>query len=493
MAGRGSVVGRLILGVVALLSVLVAVVVGRTLMIPAFKPGPAATPTGIDVDANRVAAHLGEAIRFATISYEPGFAPANAGAPFDAFRTWIETTYPHFRAATSREMIGRAMLFTWKGTNPDLAPVLLLSHMDVVPVVSGSEGNWKHPPFSGVTADGYVWGRGAIDCKGSLIAMLEAADALAAKGFKPSRTILFAFGADEELGGMEGNAKIAALLAARHIHPEWVDDEGGMVFEHLYPGLNPPLALISVAEKGSVSVTLTVRGAGGHSSIPPRQTVIGKLAAAVVRVTERPFASGVDAIMAHQLNALAPAVPLGERLMFSNLWITAPLVEYVFGKTPAGAAQLHTTIAPTIISGGVKSNVLPPEAHAVINFRVHPRDTVASVVAHVRDAVKDPSIEVTASESTEPSPVSDPDDVAFRAIAGVVRQSFPQAVVAPGLLVGGTDARHYAQISKNVFRFIPLRVNPEELEGLHGTNERERVTNLGEAVSFYVRLMQLEK
>ncbi len=485
---------RILAGIVGVLAVLAALLIVRTLTIAPFAPAPRSAPAYGTVDAGSIAKHLGEAIRFRTISYEPGTAPADANTPFVEFRAWIDATYPAFRAAASREMVGNAMLYTWKGSRADLQPVLLMSHMDVVPVMPGSESRWKHPPFAGDIADGYVWGRGAIDCKGSLIAILEAADALAAGGFRPSRTIYFAFGADEELGGDAGNRKIAALLRARGIRLAWVDDEGGMVLEGLIPGIKPPVAVIGVAEKGSLDLKLTVRGPGGHSSMPARDTVIRRLAQAIVRVTDAPFAGGLDAIMRRELESLAPAAPFPERVLLSNLWLTAPVVERVMSQTPSGAAELHTTIAPTIIAGGVKENVLPPEAHAVINLRLHPRDTVASALAHVREAVGDPDVEISVLPGARaPSRVSDMDGASFRLLADTIRRTFPNVAIAPDLVIGGTDARNYEGLSDSVFRFIPLRVAPDELEGFHGTNERERVANLAEAVTFYERLLSTAK
>ena len=404
----------------------------------------------------------------------------------------------HYRdcsKAATREIVGGySLLYTWAGTDPSLDPVLLMSHLDVVPIAPGTQSQWEEAPFSGAISGGYVWGRGTIDTKGSLVAMMEAADMLAAKGFAPARTIMFAFGHDEELGGDDGNAAIAALLQARGVKLAWVADEGGVIGEGLMPGVDGPVAMIGVAEKGSVSLAITAHAKGGHSSMPPAadETAIGRLARAIGRIGDAPFESKVDGATRRMFESLAPGVPFMQRMVYANLWLFEPVVRAIMGKSQSGAAQLHTTIAPTIISGGVKENVLPPDAYAVVNFRIHPRDTGGSVIAHVREAVDDPEVSVEAMPGTrEASKVSNIDGEGYRVLTQAIRESFPATLIAPYLVVGGTDSRHYLPITDNVFRFIPIRMGADDMARFHGTNERVSVENMGEAVAFYIKLMEM--
>ena len=486
---------RALLGLAGLLVILVGILLIRTLMVPPLPP--AKTAAADDSHAQEAARHLSEAVRFKTISHQAGSKPEEIAASHQAmegFRDWLSATYPAFAEATTREVVGGySLLFTWKGTDPSLKPILLMSHFDVVPVVPGTEGKWEEPPFSGKIAGGYVWGRGTIDTKGSLVAMVEAANTLASEGFRPARTVMFAFGHDEELGGREGNTRIAAMLEERGVKLDWVADEGGVIGEHLLPGISAPVALIGVAEKGYISLKLTAHAAGGHSSMPPAvpETAIGRLSRAIDRLGHSPFDSEMEGTSRRMIEDLAPAAPFLRRIVFANMWLFEPLVRGALEKSHSGAAQLHTTISPTIIEGGTKENVLPPEASAVVNFRIHPRDNARKVVAHVKQAIDDPEVDIeTLPGVREASKVSNVNGPAYRYLTQVVKESFPGVVPVPNLTVGGTDSRHYLPLTDNVFRFIPIRMGPGDLSRFHGTNERVSVENMGEAVNFYIRLMK---
>lgn len=492
--------GLAILGTIGgALVVLTAVVVGRALMLDLPPPASTATrsaPASAEETA-RAASSLSEAIRLKTISYQRGLDSEEtraSAAALVAFREFIASRYPAFSRSTTREIVsGYSLLFTWEGSDPKLEPVLLMSHMDVVPVVPGTESQWTHAPFAGEVADGFVWGRGAIDCKGSLIAMLEAAESLAAQGFRPKRTIMFAFGHDEEISGLEGNKKIAEMLAARGVKLAFVSDEGGMMTEGVVSGIATPVALIGVAEKGYLTIELTAHAAGGHSSMPPHQedTAVGKLIGAMTRVGDAPFDSAIDGPTRAMLDAFAPAMPFGRKLVFANLWLFKPLVTQIMQTNPGTAAQIQTTIAPTMLKAGVKENVLPPEAEGVINFRLHPRDTMKGVVEHVTHAVDDKDVKIEVLPGArEASRVSNMRGPAYELLHKIVAESFPDALIAPNLTVAGTDSRHYLPLTDNVFRFVPLRVTADELAGFHATNERVRVKALGEAIGFYRALMQ---
>lgn len=450
---------------------------------------PTEVPTIVSIE---VARHLADAVRFKTVSYSAHAHEVEKNSELDAMRAWIDQTYPNFKSIAPRDIMGKSLLYTWKGANPDLPPVLLMAHMDVVPVVPGTESQWTHGPFSGDIAGGFVWGRGAIDDKGSLICILEAVDRLAAAGFVPARTIMFAFGQDEEVGGSTGAAHMAKVLAARGIHFAWVLDEGGTIQMEPYPGVHQPIAFIAVAEKGYLTLDLVAHGTGGHSSRPTGDLAIGRLAQAVTNVVRHPFQSGLDGIQKRKLEIIAPYTPFGTRFVLDNLWLTAPVVEAQMSAVPDAAARLHTTISPTVIDGGIKDNVLPPEAHAIFNFRIHPRDTIASVTEHVRDAVNDPRVEVRQMTETlaEASKVSDIDGDAYRFLVKEVQDTYGNIPVAPDTLTGATDSRHYGPIAGGLFRLDPFHFGPDDLTRVHGTNERLAVHDLGLAVTFYMRLLK---
>jgi carboxypeptidase PM20D1 len=480
-----------LIGLVAAIVLIAAVVIVHTMMIEA-APTTSVTAARIPVDPGIVARHLGEAVRFRTISYGGDAQEAQKFAALEAMRAWMEKTYPAFHKAATREIMDHTLLFTWKGKNPSLPPVLLMAHMDVVPVVPGTEKDWAHAPFSGDIAGGYVWGRGAIDDKGCLITILEAANALAAKGFQPARTIMFAFGQDEEVGGSKGNKLVAEALARRGVHFAWVLDEGGAILNEPFPGIETPIAFVAVAEKGYLSLKLVAHGTGGHSSRPTNDMAIARISKAVLEVVHHPFASGLDDVQREKMAALAPYGPFFTRLLLGNLWLTAPIVQHYMEASPESAARLHTTIAPTLISGGVKDNVLPPNASATFNFRLHPRDTIAGVIDHVREAVSDPKVSVAAltETQTEASKVSDLHSPAGQYLVAQLQASFAGIPVAPDTTTGATDSRHYLPIADQVFRLDPFRFDVDDLARVHGTNERLAVGDLGPAVAFYMRLMQ---
>ena len=279
----------------------------------------------------------------------------------------------------------------------------------------------------------------------------------------------------------------------RKLELDFVDDEGGMISNGALPGIDAPVALIGIAEKGSVTLELTAKSAGGHSSAPPavNETAIGRLAHAIDKLGESPpFESGFDDTTRATVTGTMPATSFTRRMAIANLWLFKPMVESVLGNTPAGAAQLHTTIAPTIIAGGVKENVLPPQAKASINFRIHPRDTVDGVVAQVKRAIDDDQIEVKAVPGgREPSPISDMAGPQYEHITRTLKTVRPDALVVPTLVIAGTDSRYYFPLTKNVFRIIPNELKEGDLPRIHGTNERIALTSARGIADYFHTLM----
>jgi carboxypeptidase PM20D1 len=346
------------------------------------------------------------------------------------------------------------------------------------------------PPFAGVVADGYIWGRGALDDKGSALAILEAAEHLLERGVQPPRTLIFAFGHDEETSGERGAQAMAEQLAARGVAPAFVLDVGVAVLEGMITGVDEPVATVSIGEKGYVSVELTTKADGGHSSMPPRSTAIGVLSHAIERLERNQAPANIQAAMGRTLEYLGPEMSFLQRTVLANLWLFAPLVEWQMGQAPQTNAAIRTTTAATMFDGGVKENILPVGARAVVNFRILPGETVDSVTEHVRAAIDDPRISIRVLDGgNNPSPMSDPDAPAFAQVARAIRAAFPDAVVVPSLALGATDARHYTGLSPNVYRFSPMRMTPKDLTRVHGTNERIGVEDYVNRIRFYAELM----
>lgn len=447
-------------------------------------PAPA-----VAVNAEAVAVHLADALKCATVTGLPETAATDK--EFARLREHLRVSFPRAHAALAPEIIGgRSLLYTWQGTDPSLQPIMILAHMDVVPIAPGSEGDWQHPPFAGVIADGFIWGRGAWDDKANLVASLEAVELLLAEGFRPKRTVYIASGADEELGGAQGAMRIAELLRERNVRLEYLLDEGLIITQGVFPKLDPPLALIGVAEKGYVSVTLRTDGTPGHASMPPAQTPIGIMSAALARLEERPLPASLAGTVREMMEVVGPEMHGIDRVALTNLWLFKPLLVARLQKQPSTNAMLRTTTAATMFHAGNKENVLPSEVTATVNFRLVPGDSIADVLEHVRATIADDRIKLaTTPIRAEPSKVSRTDVPAYAALERSIRQVFPEAIVAPGLMIGATDARHFAEIADNVYRFSPMRATAEDLARFHGTNERIAVANFVEMIRFYRQLI----
>jgi len=442
------------------------------------------------IDERAVAERLARAVRFRTISYET--PSEESRSEILKLHTYLAESFPNVHAALTLEIVGGySMLYTWVGQDAREKPILLMAHQDVVPVAQGTEKQWHADPFGGEIRDGFVWGRGAWDDKGNLMAILEAVDSLAAAGFKPRRTIYLAFGHDEENGGAEGAAAIAELLAKRGVHCEFALDEGLLITEGIMPGVAAPVAVVGVAEKGSVTVRVTATANPGHSSMPSTTSAIGILARALVRVETSPMPAAIGGVANDMFDAVVPEMHGINRVVLSNRWLFGPLVRAQLERVPSTNAMLRTTTAITVIKGGNKENVLPGEAEALVNFRLIPGDTAAAVVDHVRHVIGDGRVAVeVAGPATEASPVASHDSSAYQVLSRTIRELFPDVVVAPGLMIGGTDSRHMTAVADDIFRFSPVRARAEDLSRFHGTDERIAVANYADLIRFYGRLIR---
>jgi len=408
---------------------------------------------------------------------------------FRAFQRLIAVSYPALHSVCSREELDEfGVILTWRGSRQEMKPGILLAHYDVVGVDAESRDLWTHHPFAGEISDGYVWGRGTLDDKGIMIALLEAAEELASSGYTPERTLYFAFGGDEETTGQRGATRIAALFQERGIEAEFVLDEGSIVSIGMLPAVKAPIALVGISEKGYADVVLEARGDGGHASMPPPHTAAGKVARAVSLLEKRPFPAHIDFSVRSFLRALAPHVPPVLRAVFRFPLFWSPLLKVVFSGNPQTSALVRTTQACTKLEGSPASNVLPILARAVVNVRIRPGESVESVLSRMRNVVRDPDVNVAlehAHSSSEPVGESDIHNRTFSMIAESIRTVFPEAVVAPFPVTVTTDSKHYRHVTKNIYRFVPLVLDSSELGRIHGVDERISITNWGACIDFY--------
>ncbi len=480
---------RFALAVAALVALLAAVLGANAARLRSRQP--AVEPVrDAAVNGARLAPHLAGALRFRTVSHAD--PRENDLSQLDGLHGYLQQTFPKVHQVLARELInGRSALYTWRGARETHAPVVLMAHLDVVPVEPGTEGKWTHPPFAGEVADGFIWGRGALDDKGSAVAILDAVELLLERGHRPRHTLYLAFGHDEEQGGERGAAAIVQRLRVCSIRPEMVLDEGMVVTDGILP-VAAPVALVGVAEKGYLSVELRVTTEGGHSSMPPPHTALGILAAAVARLEAHPMPARLRGPTGKMFAYLTPEMPFAKRLVMANQWLFGPLIKRQLASANATNAGIRTTTAATMFSGGVKENVLPSGARAVVNFRILPGDSVTSVLEHVRSTVRDARVQVRPAEGihNEPSPVSSDESAAFGVLMRTIRQVYPEAIVAPGLVLAATDGRHWAGVARDVYRFVPVRMRSEDLARIHGTDERIAVDDYARSVLFYMQLMR---
>jgi carboxypeptidase PM20D1 len=480
----------LLLAMGVLAAVLVAKALERSAM-PRVTSASLVQATSDALSETAIAEHLAAAIRFRTVSHED--PKDDDRTAFAELRKFLTATYPRVHVGMVHETVaGDGLLYRWPGTDAAAPAILFLAHQDVVPIEPGTDAKWTHPPFDGAIADGYVWGRGAIDDKGSLICLFEAFESLLAEGWSPARTIWLASGFDEEVGGRQGAKKIAEELRARNVKFAWILDEGGAVSRGIVPHVERPVASIAISEKGYLSLELTTHAQGGHASLPPRETAIGILAGAIDRLQKNPFPARLTPAFEKALQLLAPEMPFGPRVVLSNLWLTSPLVLYGASDRPATSAMVRTTTAPTIVQGGVKDNVLPSTARAVVNFRVLPGESIASVMAYVAQVVADDRVTITKQERSlsEPAPFASTDHGGYEVIRSMLTELFPDAVMVPGVMNGATDSRHFQSFTSDIYRFLPTVLSQSDLPRVHGTDERAAVADLLTMVRAYRRIIQ---
>ncbi len=429
---------------------------------------------------------LQKAITFKTISYDD---PAKMdSSAFYGFQSFLEESYPLVFSKMDIEKVNTfGLILHWKGKSATAKPVILMAHQDVVPIEEATKNNWDVDPFSGEIKDGFIYGRGAIDDKGSLIALLEGAEHLLKEGFIPTTDIYFVFGHDEEVMGLKGAKTMAQLFKDRKIAPAFVLDEGGIVTDFKVPGLKKTAAVVGIAEKGYQTLKLKINIPGGHSSMPEDKTAIDELTKAVVALKENPFKAELGETVQNFLEYIGPEMPFVSKMAMANQWLFAPMIKNTYAKSAAGNATIRTTTATTIFNAGIKENIIPGEAEAIINFRTQPGVSCEDVINHVKKVIANDSIKIIPQgDGNEPKQVADVDSEGFKYIQKTISAYKKDIVVAPYLVLGATDGRYFANITNQVFRFIPFT----DPEGFHGVNERIKTTEFKKGIGFYYELMK---
>lgn len=407
---------------------------------------------------------------------------------FTNFINWLDEAYPFVRKQLEKTVINQySLLYHWRGTDSALKPVMIIAHYDVVPAINPE--NWIHPPFSGAVADSFVWGRGALDDKSELIALVEAIETLLAENFKPRQSIYIAVGHDEEIGGMTGAGKIAEHIRARNLFFDFILDEGGAIMSKVFPGLDEPIAFIATAEKGYADFRLDVKTHGGHSSVPPSENAIDIISKAIARIKAKPTKAKLQPPVTEMLAALAPYLDNKSRFGIRHAKLFKKKILRNLASTDATNSLIRTTITPTMISSGSANNVLPAEATAIINTRIITGETTGSVYAYIKEKAADERIIVTMSAAShEPTPVSEIDTRGWGILTQTILSVFPGVIISPVLSPAMSDSRHYLFATSSVYRFSPISITAENKEQIHGVNERIGINDYYKAINFYKTL-----
>ena len=470
----------------SVLLLIIALIVVLLVRTSRFKPREqgAVPPTEVKIDVVKAALDLSEMIRCKTVSHADPLLDDNS--EFIKFELLLPKLYPHvFWTCEYERLNSRALLFRWKGKTK-AAPVILMAHFDVVSV---NEAEWSKPAFEGIIEDGEIWGRGTLDTKSTLMSILASAETLMAEGFEPKRDIYFCFGGDEEvLGG--GAPSIVDELKRRGVKPCFVLDEGGAIVDNVFPGVSKACALIGIGEKGNWNLKLRAVSKGGHASAPPAESPVDILAEACRKIHDHPFKFRITQPAREMFNNLAPHSNFLYRMIFANLWFFKPVLNLITKKQGGELnALMRTTVAFTMTEGSSGANVLPSEASLTMNVRLLEGDTKETALARIKKLVNSDAVEYIPLSGSDPSKASPTDSKGYVALEYAIRQSYPDAMVSPYLMIAGSDSRHYLRICDNVYRFSGMYLSAEEREMIHGRDERISVEKLADTIKFYYRLI----
>lgn len=484
-----------ILSLSLILVIIVAVVLVRTALVGPPIPFNAELPpleedlSGLGVSgspAETAIERFQQAIRIPSVSH--GDYGRNDRQQFSKFQDFLQQQFADFLADCElRRFDIYGLAIRWPGNDGSAPPLLYTAHYDVVPV----EGQqWSVEPFAAQRKDGYIWGRGTLDTKNSLMAIIEAASRLHMSGFRPSRDIWLAFGGDEETASTEGARTISAWFAEQGIRFRWVFDEGGVLARDMVPGISGECALVGVAEKGFANIRISCDAPGGHSSVPELRTPLGRVSRAVDSIERMRRGAKIPRTMKDFLAYSAPLQKPSLKAVMANLWLFAPVVRRILWASASTRAVLHSTIAPTMAQAAASENILPVRAWANINVRIAPGDSMEKLMKRIRRRVKDPHVRV---EYFHPQDCNDPilpGDVGRRdefleEVRRALKGNRAALTVLPYLMTGATDSKYYAPVAQEVYRFVPMSLSSDELDLLHSPDERIGEENYLRMISFY--------
>lgn len=475
-----KIFGLLIIIIVAL----IAIIFFNTLTA---KPWPQHKVTVLLSLPDSAIIHMSKAIQIATIS--PEDTSHIDTIHFNQFNQFLEKSYPLIHQQLKKTTINKySYIYEWKGTDSNLQPIILMAHYDVVPVEPSAIKLWTVNPFSGEIKNGIIWGRGSVDDKANVIAILEATEYLLKKKLQPNRSILLCFGHNEESTGT-GAIAIVNFLQSKNIKANLVIDEGGEITTTKLKDISQPVAMIGVAEKGYVTFELSVEKPGGHSSKPDKETAIDILSKALYQLRKVEMPSHITPPVKEFLNRVSgSSTDFIKKMALNNMWLFEGKVKSILSATPEGNAMLRTTIVPTIIESGVRENVIPTNAKAIVNCRILTGETTKDVEEFIRKQINDNrvNIKISGDFNTEPSAATDFNSPAFKEVEHAIYSIVDNVIPAPYIMIGATDSRNYRSISNGVVNFSPLI----DSKGYHGIDERLPIKDFQRAFNFFTIVLQ---
>ena len=475
-------IGYIILGAIVLF---VGVLLERTLLFVPEKREKLETEE-VSLDKDKIVRDMVAMIRCKTVSNRDD--KLINWEEYEKFEAEIRMRFPKIYEVAEFEKVGKTgLLFKIKGLSSS-APSVCMAHYDVVPV---EEEGWTKPAFEGLIEDDVIWGRGTLDTKGTLCAILEATEKLLDEGYEPKNDLYLAFAGDEEVDG-DSCIEMVAYLEGHGVKPAIVLDEGGAVVENVFPGVNKECALIGIAEKGGVNIDFTLESNGGHASTPPVKTVLGQLSRSVVSVEKHPFKRQLTKPVKEMFDALGRESNFLYRMIFANMWCFAPVLD-LYCRLTGGElnALMRTTVAVTKMEGSKAYNVLPAKGSVGLNIRLLGNDTIDSTMAYLKKVVNNKNIDMTVVSGMNPSIVSDTGCMEYAKLKDAIAMTWPEAIISPYLMMACSDSRHYCKITDRVYRFSAMKLSKEERGMIHGNDERIPIPTLIKTVEFYVRFLKM--
>ena len=469
-----------VLGIIALL-LTVAVIRAIAIKAPARE---SYTPRFSQETLSLCADKLGAMVRIPTVSK----GEDEDLSDFYRFHKELEKLFPLIHTQLEKTVLNGTLLYRWKGSDATKKPVLFMGHQDVVPA---SDDGWQVGAYSGEVVDGNLYGRGALDCKSTMFVEMQAVEELLAEGFTPPCDVYLEYSINEETGG-NGAAAAMRYLRDQGISLALVIDEGGAVMDKAVDGMDRPYAVIGITEKGYMDLKITARGKGGHSSTPPRNTPAARLFAFANEIErKRPFQKALLPEAEEMFRAMAPSFGFCFRLVLGNLWLFKPLLMALMPVvSPFGEAVMATTCCFTMMHGSDAANVIPKEPYLVANLRTSVHQGCRASLAVLQKFAKKYDLEIEVLMQRDASPVSNIHSPEYAYVVQCIREHFPDIGIAPYVIMGGTDCRHFHALTENALRFAPVRMTAAQSASCHAVDENVTVTALAEGVEFFKRFLK---